>query len=30
MATVVAPSAYSRIKSQPMIQAMSSPIVAYA
>src|SRR6478752_7067237 len=29
-ATVAAPSAYSRIKSQPMIQAKSSPSVAYA
>src|SRR2546427_12796116 len=27
-ATVAAPSAYSRIKSQPMIQAMNSPSVA--
>ena len=27
--TVAAPIAYSRIKSQPMAQAMSSPIVAY-
>src|SRR5688572_7821765 len=29
MATVAAATAYSRIKSQPMIQATSSPIVAY-
>jgi hypothetical protein len=28
-ATVAAPKAYSRIKSQPMIQATSSPSVAY-
>ena len=27
--TVVAESAYSRIRSQPMIQAMNSPRVAY-
>jgi hypothetical protein len=30
LATVVAPKAYSKIKSQPMIQAMNSPMVAYA
>ena len=30
MPTVAAPIAYSRIRSQPMIQAASSPIVAYA
>ena len=29
MATVAAPTAYSRTRSQPMIQATSSPIVAY-
>src|SRR5262249_5312589 len=29
-ATVAAPSAYSRIRSQPMTQAISSPSVAYA
>ena len=29
MATLAAPTAYSRIRSQPMIHATSSPIVAY-
>src|SRR3954465_551929 len=29
MATVAAPTAYSRIRSQPMIHATSSPIVTY-
>src|SRR6185295_8523789 len=29
IATVAAPTAYSRIRSQPMIHATSSPIVAY-
>ena len=29
-ATVAAPSAYSRMRSQPMIHAMNSPSVAYA
>ena len=29
MATVAAPTAYSRTKSQPIIQAINSPIVAY-
>ena len=30
IATVIAPTAYSRIKSQPIIHATSSPSVAYA
>ena len=29
-ATVAAPTAYSSISAQPMIQASSSPMVAYA
>jgi hypothetical protein len=29
MATVAAPTAYSRMRSQPMIQATNSPIVTY-
>jgi hypothetical protein len=29
MATVAAPTAYSRTRSQPMIHATNSPIVAY-
>ena len=30
MATATLPTAYSRIRSQPMIHATSSPSVAYA